>query len=114
MKLGIVCEGPVRVVLNQDGSDIDETEILQHFTGEVFLLLQADEVWMPPETSDVVRAVAQNQSADAPTTPVNSHTDNTSADPPPPGPAPSTPPTSRPTTPVTCETPTTSRGRAIT
>ena len=43
-KLGISADG-CKVVLEEDGTEIDEDELLREFVGSTFMLLQLDETW---------------------------------------------------------------------
>ena len=48
-KLGLPpeCKDRVQLVLSDDGTDIDEDEILKEFQGAVLLLLEPGQVWVP-------------------------------------------------------------------
>ena len=44
-KIGIAHGVQARLVLNSDGTDIDEEELLEHFKDEVLILLEPDSSW---------------------------------------------------------------------
>ena len=41
--------GPIRVVLEEDGTEIDNDAVLRACAGMVFLLLEQNQVWSKPE-----------------------------------------------------------------
>lgn len=52
-KLGVLFEKEVRLVLEKDGTVVDDEEVLVAMEGEVFILLQPEESWTAPTQTDV-------------------------------------------------------------
>lgn len=46
--------GELKLVLEKDGTEVDDEDILFHFKNEVFMLLEANQAWEPEIPKDTV------------------------------------------------------------
>ena len=51
-KLAFAGTAMVRLVLNEDGTDVDDQEILDYFESQTLLMLSDGEVWQSPSSQD--------------------------------------------------------------
>jgi len=54
--MGIPSDVQARLVLNQDGTDVDEGELLDYFKDDIFLLLTPEEEWQEQAIMQITMA----------------------------------------------------------